>query len=284
MADRRVSRRHPTVSKARPVTGTSCSIRCVRSGTAVLSFALLVAPAAWADALADAQRAYADVDYAKCRDDAAKALQSKGDRPARVDAYRLLGMCHAALGDTESAREAFKRMLAVDKDARLPDGLSPRFTSSFREAKGSFVTGAPLALVVDNETLDGATKRLRLKVVDELAMVKNIAWRGAAGSSGGPVRAAPLLEIEVPAEVDVTVVALDAAGGEVAGLSLPAVTKEAPPPPPPPPGEEGEGFPWLAVGGAVVGVAVLAGAGVGVYLALQPPAAVTLKTDVVFGQ
>jgi hypothetical protein len=268
-------------------------MRCVRHGTVpsfalagalALACALAASPAVRADALADAQRAYADVDYTKCRDEAAKALQGKGDRPARVDAYRFLGLCHAALGDTDSAREAFKKMLAVDKDARLPDGLSPRFTSSFREAKGSFVTGAPLALVVDEETIDGGTKRLRLKVVDELGMVKNIAWRGAAGSSGGPVRAAPLLELEIPAEVDVTVLALDAAGGEVAGLSLPAVRKEEPPPPPPPGGaEEGGGFPWLAVG-AVVGVAALAGAGVGVYLALQPPSAVTLKTDVVFGQ
>lgn len=272
------------------MTGTSGSIRCVRPGTVpslavVLALACIAlgAPTARADALADAQRAYADVDYTKCRDEAAKALQGKGDRPARVDAYRYLGLCEAALGDTESAREAFKHMLAVDKDARLPDGLSPRFTSSFREAKGSFVTGAPLALIVDSETIDGGTKRLRLKVVDELAMVKNVAWRGAAGSSGGPVRAAPLLELEIPAEVDVTVVALDAAGGEVAGLSLPALKKAAPPPPPPPTGEEGGGFPWLAVG-AIAGVAVLAGAGVGVYLALQPPAAVTLKTDVVFGQ
>lgn len=244
---------------------------------------LFASPGVHADALADAQRAYADLDYGKCRDDAQRALQGKGDRPARVDAYRLLGMCHAALGDAESAREAFKRMLAVDKDARLPDGLSPRFTSSFREAKGSIVTGAPLALVVDDEVLDGGTKRLRLKVVDELAMVKNIAWRGAAGSSGGPIRAAPLLELEVPAEVDVTVVALDAAGGEVAGLSLPAAKKDEPPPPPPP-GDEESGFPWLVVGGATIGVLALAGAGVGIYLALQPPAAVTLKTDVVFGQ
>lgn len=269
------------------MTGTSGSIRCVRPGTVLPFLACALfggAPTARADALADAQRAYADVDYSKCRDEAAKALQGKGDRPARVDAYRFLGLCEAALGDVEGARDAFKRMLAVDKDARLPDGLSPRFTSSFREAKGSFVTGAPLALIVDNETIDGGTKRLRLKVVDELSMVKNLAWRGAAGSSGGPVRAAPLLEIEIPAEVDVTVFALDAAGGEVAGLLLPAVRKEEPPPPPSATGEEGGGFPWLAVGGAVVGVAVLAGAAVGVYVALQPPAAVTLKTDVVFGQ
>lgn len=267
--------------------GVKTPIPTQKSPLVALALAL-VAPvvmpsAARADALADAQRAYADVDYTKCRDEAAKALQGKGDRPARVDAYRFLGLCHAALGDTESAREAFKKMLAVDKDARLPDGLSPRFTSSFREAKGSFVTGAPLALVVDDETIDGGTKRLRLKVVDDLAMVKNIAWRGAAGSTGGPVRAAPLLELEVPAEVDVTVLALDAAGGEVAGLTLPALKPDEPPPPPPPAAEDGE-FPWAIVGGAVLGVTVLAGAGVGVYLALKPPDAVTLKTDVVFGQ
>lgn len=269
--------------KARSPGSTSGTMRLVRL-VAILSVALvsLAAPTTRADVLADAQRAYADVDYGKCRDDASKALQSKGDRPARVDAWRLLGLCLAALNDLDGARDAFKRMLAIDKDARLPDKLSPRFTSSFREAKGSLVTGAPLALIVDGETVEGGTRVVRLKVVDELALVHQIGWRGAAGSTGGPVRAAALLELELPALVDVTLVALDVAGGEVAGIVLPAHVSEAPPAPAPPPAPEAS-VPWLVVGGVTLGVIVLVAGGAGAWLALQPPSAVTLKTDVVFG-
>lgn len=246
--------------------------------------ALACAPPAWAgeDALAGAQRAYAEVEYGKCRDEAQRALAAPADKPSRVDAWRYLGLCAAALGETDEAREAFKRMLAIDKDARLPDGLSPRFTSSFREAKGSFITGAPLAFTVERETVDGGTRAVRLKLTDELALVQKIGWRGEAGSSGGPVRAAPLLELEVPAEVDVTLYALDPQGGEVALLFLPAKKPIADAPPPPPPAAEEGGFPWLVVGGVAGGVLLLGAAGVGTALLLAPPQAVTLKTDVVF--
>jgi hypothetical protein len=249
----------------------------------LFALALGGATASRADALAGAQRAYADVDYARCRDEAGKALAAPADKPARVDAWRYLGLCAAALGDTEQAREAFKRMLAIDRDARLPEGLSPRFTSSFREAKGSFLTGAPLSFTIEQQTVEGGLRAVRLKVVDELGLVHKIGWRGAAGSSGGPVRAAALLELEVPAEADVTIYALDPQGGEVALLFLPARTSGAAEPvataPPAPPDD---GFPWLVVGGVAAGVLVLGAVGAGLAAYLAPPQAVTLSTDVVF--
>lgn len=234
-------------------------------------------------ALSGAQRAYADVDYQKCREEAQRALTGPGDKAARVDAWRYLGLCSAALGDTEAAREAFKHMLAIDRDARLPDGLSPRFTSSYREAKGSFVTGSPLAFTVEREVVDGGIRAVRLKLTDELGLVQKIAWRGEGGSSGGPVRAAALLELELPAEADVTVVALDPQGGEVAVLLLPGKKKVAEAPPPPPPVEpEDAGFPWLVVGSVAGGVIILGAVGAGVAAYFAPPQAVTVKTDVVF--
>ncbi len=236
--------------------------------------------------LASVEKAYADVDYPRCRDEAQKALQQPARLSARVDAYRYLGLCDAAVGDVDKARDAFKHMLAIDKDARLPDGLSPRFTSSYREAKGSFVMGQPLSITVAGETLDGGVRVVRLKLVDELQLVQKIGWRGKGGASAAPVRAAPLIELELPAAVDVTVVAYDAAGGEVGLAPLPAKKAKAPPPPPPPKevaGGDGGGFPWLAVGGITGGILVLAAAGAGAYLYFAPPQAVTLKTDVAFG-
>lgn len=246
------------------------------------SLAFLAASPAAAGALADAQRAYADVEYGKCRDDAQKALAGPAAKAERVDAWRYVGLCSAALGETNQAREAFKRMLAIDRDARLPDGLSPRFTSAFREAKGAHLS-PPLQLVVEDQTIDGGTRVVRLKVVDELGLVQKIGWRGAAGSSGGPFRAAARLELETPAEVDVTVTALDAQGGEVAILLLPGSRPAAQPISSAAPAvvEEG-GFPWLVVGGVAGGVLLLGAAGAAVAALLAPPQAVTVKTDVVF--
>lgn len=263
-----------------PAAGHTAGVRAVTA----LSFAFSchIAQTAQADPLADAQRAYAEVNYPRCRDDAERSLQGAGDRGARATAYRYLGLCQAALNDLDGAREAFRRMLAIDKDARLPEGLSPRFTSSYREARGSLVTAVPLALIVEQETIDGGTRSVRLKVVDELALVQQIGWRGAAGSTGGPVRTASLLELELPAEVDVTVFALDAAGGTIAELALPAHKSKPALAPSQTPTTQ-EDFPWLVVGATAVAVVALSAAGVGVALALLPPAAVTLKTDVVFG-
>lgn len=259
-------------------------LRAVRCLALILGSALAAAPAAADDALAQAQKAYAGVDYGKCREHAQEALEQPAEKQERLDAWRLLGLCQAALGETDGAREAFKRMLAVDWNAKLPEGLSPRFTSSFREAKGSFVGTQPLALSVAESKTEGGTRAVRLKIVDELELVHKVAWRGAAGSTGAPVRAAPLLLLELPAEVDITVIALDKAGGEVAILELPADKPEAPPPPPPAVEVEEGGFPWVGVAiGA--GVLLVAGAAAGgVAFALTQPQVVTLRSDVAFGE
>ncbi len=245
---------------------------------------LALTTAAADGSLAQAQRAYTAVEYGKCKDEAQEALAEPGTRAERVDAWRLLALCQAALGDTDAAREAFKHMLAVDWSARLPDGLSPRFTSSFREAKGSFGGVAPLSLAVADERVDGGTRVVKLKISDELELVHKVGWRGAAGSEGTPVRAAPLLQLELPAEVDVTVFALDRAGGEVTTLELLAAKAEAPPPPPPDDEVAGGGFPWVGVAiGAGAVLLAAAAAGGAAYVLLQPQT-VGLKSDVVFGE
>jgi hypothetical protein len=251
----------------------------------VLCTSLTRATAAHAveDALAAAQRAYGDVDYTKCKDNAEKALNAPADKPSRVDAWRLIGLCNAALGDTDKARDAFKHMLAIDRDARLPDGLSPRFTSSFREAKGAFVSGSPLTFTITSEKVDGGVRTIRIKLVDELDLVQKIAWRSPNGAQGPPVKAASQQELQLPADVDVTVTALDAGGGEVAVLLLAAKKPDAPAPAAPQVKADDAPFPWLAVGGVVAGVVVLAAAGAVTYAVLAPPTQVTLKSDVVFG-
>jgi hypothetical protein len=237
-----------------------------------------------------AQKAYVDVDYARCRDRAQAALLQPGTVKDRVNAQRLVGLCSAAQGEVDDAREAFRLMLALDPTAKLPDGLSPRFTSSYREAKGSWVGVTPLALVVDSEELGDNGRVVRVRVEDAADLVHKIAWRGPAGALSTPMKKAAVLELEVPQTVDVDVVALDKALGEVFVLTLPArkATGEskldaALPPPAAVAEDDGGGALPFIIGGAIVGAVVVVGAAAGVAaLVFAPTPTVSLKTDVAF--
>jgi hypothetical protein len=245
---------------------------------------LAVAP----NELVAAQKAYGDFEYARCRDKARAALLLPATRADRVESYRLLGLCSAAEGDTEAARDAFQLMLAIDKDARLPDGLSPRFTSSFREAKGSWVGVVPLALSLDGDEVDGDGRVVRVRVEDAADLVEKIAWRSEGGVLSRPVKRADVLDLSVPANAPVTIVALDARAGEVALLEVAAkrAVDEGPLDEPKTIASttDDQPFPWLAVGGVVGGVVVV-GVGVAVGAAvLSTPPQVTLVPSVAFAE
>ena len=247
---------------------------------------LLVALAASLD---DAKAAYAALDYAQCREGARASLAAPAPRADRVDAHRLLGLCSAALGDADTARAAFKAMLIVDREATLPDGLSPRFTSAFREAKGELLDAPPTTFSIESDGRSGRVRVVRVAVVDPEGVVARIAHRGEGGVLSPAVRKAARLELEVPGEGRVELIGLDAAGGEVvvvvlAPLDAPAA--DAPPPVAAAPAPEDDGPPWLLVGaGAAAGVVLVAGAvTAGVVWALQPPSRAAFTTDVVFGE
>lgn len=248
-------------------------------------FVALVVAAAPSAELTAAQKAYADVDYGRCLEKARAALGQPGSLADRVATWKLVGLCAAAEGETDVARDAFQMMLTLDRDARLPDGLSPRFTSSFREAKGALMETTPLALKLVKDDVRGARRVLRVRVDDTSDLVARVGFRPKGGGLEAPVKKSVELELDVPAAVDVEVVGLDRAGGEVVVLAVTGVGSgpakdlvEAPPAVV----EEGGPFPWLIVGG-VAGAVVLVGTGAAVLaVALAPPQAVTLRTDIAF--
>ncbi len=249
---------------------------------------LVLAVATAVPDLEAAQKAYVDVDYARCRDRAQAALLQPGSVPDRVGAYRLVGLCSAAHGDTDDARDAFRLMLAIDKDARLPDGLSPRFTSSYREAKGSWVGTTPLMLSIASEVIGKDGRTVRIKVEDAAEIVTKVAWRGPSGAMSSPVKKAPQIELELPNGVDIVVVGLDKAQGEVALLDLPArKTDTASPldpeekPQPVVDEDQGSALPFIIAGSVAGAVVIAAAAGAAVVL-FSPPQTVDLTTDVVF--
>jgi len=249
-----------------------------------LLVALTVAAAPSAE-LSAAQKAYADVDYGRCLEKARAALGQPGSLPDRVSAWKLVGLCAAAEGETDVARDAFQMMLTLDREARLPDGLSPRFTSAYREAKGALMESTPLQLKVVVDDVRGVRRVLRVRVDDTADLVARVAFRPKGGGLEAPVKKSVELELEVPAAVDVEVIGLDRAGGEVVVLTVPGVGSgpakdlaEGPPPV----AEEAAPFPWLVVGG-VAGALVVVGTGAAVLaVALAPPQAVALTTDIAF--
>lgn len=256
-----------------------------RRALALVVAAALAAPGARAaDALTQALRAWDMGAPGDCLKQARLALAGPAGRDARVDAWRVLGLCAAALGERAQAQDAFLRMLAIHERATLPDDAPAPAVAALGKARADLDAVRPLGITAQRESVDGGTRTVRLEIVDGLDMVHQVAWRGAAGSTGGPFRKAARMELELPAEADVTVQALDAAGGEVALLFFAAAAAQSEAPAPPQaltqtPAELE--VPWGLVGLLGGGVVVI-GVGVGAALVFTSPRTVTVTTGIAF--
>jgi tetratricopeptide (TPR) repeat protein len=240
--------------------------------------------------LSEAAEAYGILDYELCVDSADQAAKMPATRQERLDAYRYLGLCHAALGDTESARQYFVRLLAIDPNSKLPDGLSPRFTSTFLEAKGYWLGREALAMELQGESKDGALRLLEIALIDSEGLIDKVAWRARDGETAPFIKAAQKMEVEVPADVAYQLVAFDEFEGEIYILPImaddvpaqngdadAASGNEASEP-------EGSFFSspilWAGVGTVVAAVLLGGGAAVGSALYFYEPDSVTLKSSV----
>jgi hypothetical protein len=162
-----------------------------RTTVCALAFALAsLAPIAPARAdetatLAAAERAYADVDFDKTRELAQAALHGGGHDPRETKRlYALIGISAAALEDEGEARDAFRRVLAIDPTTRLEQSLSPKMRAPYLEARGA------LAAAGEERPLDAAFEREGESFAVELRDASNIARRvelvlTTPGTSGG---------------------------------------------------------------------------------------------------
>lgn len=88
--------------------------------------------------LAEAERAYAEVDFERTRTLARAALtQGSNDRSATARLYLLLATAAAALDQTDEAKLAFRHVLAMDPQLKLDKTLSPKIRAPYLEARGS---------------------------------------------------------------------------------------------------------------------------------------------------
>lgn len=237
--------------------------------------------------LEQAEEAYQILEYETCRQSALAALALPGTRVERIQSHRLAGLCQAALGDLEAARESFLHLVALDPDAKLPDGISPRFASAFLEAKGQLADEGGLAIQLLRKEKVGNARVLRVQINDPLGEGDKVAYRVANGDLEAFRKAAPRMELEIPADHLVQVVLLDAAGGELALLTLAAPRPVAEAPVASGPTAEelaaadgARTWTWVIVG-AVTGAVLAGAAAAGWYF--TAPARFAPTSAVVFG-
>jgi len=162
-----------------------------RSGCAVVVAAVLAAAAlpAQADApsenpdLRRARAALDDLKYTAALSALDKALRHGKSGPAELaEIHRLRGEVSAALGREKEAVLSFKRLLAIDPNARLAAGTSPKIGEPFRTARQFYETNA--ALAVRCEIDRGPPLMARIEVdSDPMEMVSGTAaqYRGEDG-------------------------------------------------------------------------------------------------------
>lgn len=216
--------------------------------------------------LAEARRAKAELRYADALAAVDAALRWGRNAPDQMmEIYRLEGELAAGLDDPARATEAFARLLALDPDAALAAGTSPKLTAPFAAARGRG------ALRVHHETVGGERPRAVLVVDgDPLGMVA-----GARVRAGGAVtegRGATRIELPVAAGAAFSIAAIDEHGNELAAFTdLRAPAAPTTPLPAPDPVLEP---PVVATGGDhpawpyVAGLALVL-AGGGTYFALD---------------
>ncbi len=140
---------------------------------ALVAFALVCSlsshAAAQSDPLAAAEAALADVNFPDVLRLARAALEGGGLSPERLArAYELIGLANSAEGNSEPAREAYTRLLALAPDADPARDLAPRLRSPFLEARG-FWSSRRDRLGIEVTLLD-ASHQLRVELSDPLHM------------------------------------------------------------------------------------------------------------------
>lgn len=114
----------------------------------------------------------------------------------RIEAHRLLGFAHTALGDDDAAREWFVRLLVLDPDHALPEDMSPRFREVFARAVEHMKEKGRVTVVHEPPTVQAALAGdplvLSFEVRDALARVASadvIVDAIIDGEAGEPVTA-----------------------------------------------------------------------------------------------
>jgi hypothetical protein len=204
----------------------------------VLVLILLEGAARADDCVAAARQAVAISDYSGAHAVLATARRAGRCGPAEsAELYRLSGVVEAALGNTDAATEAFKRLLALSPGATLPPGTSPKITRPFAAAANA--APSPIDVKLEAAGQPGAFTLIvsdPVRLVDKVRVLHAIDGRAEEARE---VAAAPRSAIDLPSgtRTVIRLVALDAHGNRLVEREPLVITRAAPPaviPPPPP--------------------------------------------------
>jgi predicted MarR family transcription regulator len=95
--------------------------------------------------IAKAKRAFSDLRYEQALILLDQALASGNNSPEDMEVIqRLLGLATAALGEAQEAQFHFIRLLLLNPDAHLDDGVSPKLRQPFEQARQDAAAARPL--------------------------------------------------------------------------------------------------------------------------------------------
>jgi len=136
---------------------------------------------------------------------AQKMLRSAESEPGDlVSAYRIQGLCYAALGRNSRAVQSFKKLLAIDPSFRLSRDISPKLTPPFKKALRLVGDLDPISLVHQEPDLPETLAGLELKVTiqsDPFSMIANVRLQYQVGEVWRQMRVA---SVKAPATATMT--------------------------------------------------------------------------------
>ena len=193
-----------------------------------------VTGAGGAPALAqDSDLAEAKAEMAKLDYDAAIALLEQAEKSGKnqpadmVEIYRAMAESHAAMGRTDAAETAFRRLLALDPSIELPAGSSPKLIGPFTGAR-EFLARRRIAVECRRSAADAATLVVQSDPVDLVAGARLVTGDGRA--VGDDARGQGRVALAIPGGTSPAgCAALDRHGNVLARADLSATPEEAAP-------------------------------------------------------
>jgi hypothetical protein len=155
---------------------------CSAALAALLVFRSATAFAEPSAAFAAAESAYSAIDFDGTRTAAENALNEGNHDPTEtLRLYTLLGIATSALGQDSEAREAFRRVIAIDPNTDVDKTLSPKIRSPYLEVRGELSAKGKLTPLSANVVRRAG--RLFVELNDPAAVAASIDVAYRAGSS-----------------------------------------------------------------------------------------------------
>jgi hypothetical protein len=165
--------------------------------------------------LDDARKAIEEIRYDDARGLLVQALKQGGSRPDQlVEIYRLSAATAAVLGANDLAEQYYRRMLALDPDASLPQDASPRLREPFVAAQAFMAAQQRFEARATR-----SAKGIEVSIIDPLGMVVAVGTLEAGELRNKQPFAAQ--SITLP-DVGDEVVALDEHGNFLRVIELPS--------------------------------------------------------------